>query len=99
MWIEALFRDLKNSNWGLRMDHVRLTKQRRLDRHFLIVALAYIFLFAFGAVAESAGLGDQLKANTVSERVLSLARIGNYFIQTTQIAISIAILALLELST
>ena len=99
MWIEAMFRDLKNSNWGLGMDHVRLTTEARLERHFLIVALAYIFLFAFGAVAEQAGLGDQLKANTVEERVLSLARIGNYFLQSAQVAIPIAILALLELPT
>lgn len=99
MWIEAMFRDLKNSNWGLGMDHVRLTTQGRSERHFLVVALAYIFLFAFGAAAESAGLGDELKANTVNERVLSLARIGNYFLQTAQVAVPIAILALLELPT
>lgn len=99
MWIEAMFRDLKNSNWGLGMDHVRLTKAARLDRHFLILALAYILLCAFGAVAESAGLGEQLKANTVSERVLSLARIGNYFLQTAQVAIPYAIAALLALPT
>ncbi len=99
MWIEAMFRDLKNRNWGLGMDHTRLTKAERLDRHFLILALAYIFLCAFGAAAESAGLGEQLKANTVKERVLSLARIGNYFLQTAQIAIPIAIQALLELPT
>lgn len=99
MWIEAMFRDLKNRNWGLGMDNVRLTQQARIERHFLIIALAYIFLFAFGAAAESAGLGDQLKANTVKERVLSLARIGNYFLQTAHLAIPIAIQALLTLPT
>jgi len=99
MWIEAMFRDLKNRNWGLGMDNVRLTQEGRLDRHFLVISLAYIFLFAFGAAAESAGLGEELKANTVKERVLSLARIGNYFLQTAQVAIPIAILALLELPT
>ena len=98
MWIEALFRDLKNRNTGLGMDHVRLTQTGRHDRHFLIVALAYILLFAFGAAAESAGLGEKLKANTVTERVLSLARIGNYFLQTAQIPIACAIAALLDLS-
>jgi len=98
-WIEAAFRDLKNRNWGMGMDHVRLTKASRLDRHFIIMALAYMLLFAFGAVAESAGLGDELKANTVDERVLSLARIGNYFLQTAQVAIPYAIAALLALPT
>ena len=99
MWIEAMFRDLKNRNWGLGMDHVRLTQEARIDRHFLIVALAYVFLCAFGAAAETTGLGEQLKANTVSERVLSLARIGNYFLQTAQAAIPYAIAALLDLPT
>lgn len=99
MWIEAMFRDLKNRNWGLGMDNVRLTNEGRFDRHFLVLCLAYIFLFAFGAAAESAGVGDELKANTVSQRVLSLARIGNYFIQSAQLAIPIAIQALLELPT
>ncbi len=99
MWIEAAFRDLKNRNWGMGMDQVKLTQAQRLDRHFMILALAYMLLFAFGAAAESAGLGEQLKANTVSERVLSLARIGNYFLQTAQLAVSIAIAALLALPT
>lgn len=97
-WIEAMFRDLKNRNWGLGMDHVHLTTPSRFERHFLIITLAYIFLVAFGAMAEATGLGDKLKANTVSERVLSLARIGNYFIQTAQATITCAIAALLEIS-
>jgi hypothetical protein len=99
MWIEAMFRDLKNRDWGLGMDKAKLTILERLDRHFLILALAYVFLVAFGAAAESAGLGEELKANTVEKRVLSLARIGNYFIQTAQLAIPIAINALLDLPT
>ena len=60
MWIEAMFRDLKNRNWGLGMDQARLTQAARLERHFLVLTLAYIFLCAFGAAAESAGLVDQL---------------------------------------
>lgn len=99
MWIEAAFRDLKNRNWGMGMDQVRLTQAARLDRHFIILAVAYMLLFAFGAVAESIGLGEQLKANTVAERVLSLARIGNYFLQTAQVAITYAISRLLDLPT
>lgn len=99
MWIEAAFRDLKNRNLGLGMDHVRLTQASRLDRHFIILALAYVFLCAFGSMAEKAGLGEELKANTVGERVLSLARIGSYFLQTTQIPIAYAFRELLELPT
>ena len=99
MWIEAAFRDLKNRNWGMGMDATKLTKAARIDRHFIILALAYLLLVAFGAAAETAGLGDKLKANTVQERVLSLARIGNYFLQIAQIAITKAMNALLELPT
>lgn len=99
MWIEALIRDLKNRDWGLGMDKARLTTTGRIDRHFIVLALAYVLLVAFGAAAETLGLGDQLKANTVAQRVLSLARIGNYFLQTAQLAITIAIKALLDLPT
>jgi hypothetical protein len=99
MWIEAAFRDLKNRNWGMGMDQVCLTKTSRLDRHFIILALAYMLLFAFGAVAESVGLAEQLKANTVAERVLSLARMGNYFLQIADVAIPYALERLLDLPT
>lgn len=78
MWIEAMFRDFKNRDLGLGMDKVRLTRAERHDRHFLILALAYVFLCAFGAVAEAIKFADQLKANTVPRRVLSLAKIGAY---------------------
>lgn len=97
MWIEATFRDLKNRDWGLGMDKAKLTNAHRLDRHFMILALTYVLLCAFGAVAEAMGLGDELKANTVIQRVLSLARTGNYYLQTASVAITYAIDKLLEL--
>ncbi len=81
MWIEAMFRDMKNRNLGLGMDSVQLTTTQRMTRHFLILALAYLLLTAFGAVAEKLKLADAFKANTARARVLSLARIGNYFLQ------------------
>lgn len=99
MWIEAMFRDLKNRDWGMGMDKAKLTTPGRLERHFLVLALAYIFLVAFGAAAEASGIHAQLKANTVEKRVLSLARIGNYFLQTAQLAIPIAIRAVRALPT
>jgi len=77
-WIEEMFRDLKNRELGLGMDRVCLTSPERFDRHFLILALAYVFLCAFGAVAEIARFADHLKANTVKRRVLSLAKTGAY---------------------
>ena len=85
MWIEAMFRDLKNRNWGLGMDQVQLTQAGRHDRHFLVLALAYVLLFAFGAAAETTGLREQLKANTVNERVLSLARIDRILLPPNEV--------------
>jgi len=99
MWIEAMLRDLKNRDWGLGMDQAKLTKHSRIDRHFLVIALACTFLVAFEAAAETTGLGKQLKANTVEKLVLPLARIGNYFPKSARLAIPIAITALLELPT
>ncbi len=99
MWIEAAFRDLKNRNWGMGMDLARLTQVTRHDRHFIVLAVAYMLLVAFGAAAETAGLGDQLKANTTCDRVLSLARIGNYFLQVANVPITYAMDMLLDLPT
>jgi hypothetical protein len=78
MWIEAMFRDLKNRNWGLGLDHVKLSTPERNDRLFIVLALAYTFLCALGAAAENRGLSKALKANTVTERVLALLRIGHH---------------------
>lgn len=83
MWIEAMFRDLKNRNWGLGLDHVKLSSPGRNDRLFIVLALAYTFLCALGAAAENRGLSKALKANTVTERVMALLRIGH---QCTELA-------------
>lgn len=77
MWIEAMFRDLKSRKWGLGIDEVRLSDAGRTTRHFMIIAVAYILLCAFGAVAEYKKLAKTLKANTVKRRTLALASIGN----------------------
>lgn len=97
MWTEAMFRDLKNRNWGLGLDSTRLSKPDRHDRLFLVLAIAYALLMAFGAAAEASGFDELLKANTVNDRVMSLARIGNYFMQTCQWGIERAFCALLKL--
>ena len=81
------------------MDQVRLTRAFRLNRHFIILAVAHMLLFAFDAAAETTGPGEKLKANTAQERVLSLVCIGNYFPQTAQIPTVYAIAALLDLPT
>lgn len=94
MWIEAAFRDLKNRNWGLGLDATRLSEPDRHDRLFAVLALAYAFLCAFGAAAETMGVDNLLKANTSSERVMSLARIGNYFLQLATCSLEVALLAL-----
>lgn len=97
MWIEAMFRDLKNRDWGLGMDQVRLSEPQRHDRHFIVPALTYAFLCAFGAAAEALGIARMLQANTSEQRVLSLACIGNYFIQIAKRTLDTAFTALAAL--
>lgn len=98
-WTEAMFRDLKNRDWGLGLDHVRLSEASRHDRHFAILALAYALLCAFGAAAETFDIARQLKANTRTDRVMNLARIGNYFLQLYQCSLKQAFTALQALPT
>lgn len=78
MWIEAMFRDLKNRDWGLGADHVKLSTAARHTNHFLVLMLTYLFLCALGTIAEANGLAKELKANTAKERTLNLLRIGFY---------------------
>lgn len=99
MWTEAMFRDLKNRDWGLGLDHVRLSEPERHDRHFAIIALAYVLLCAFGAAAETFDIARRLKANTRAERVMNLARIGNYFLQLYRCSLKEAFAALQDLPT
>lgn len=100
MWTEAMFRDLKNRKWGMGLDEVHLSTVERTDRHFLIMMLAYILLCAFGAIAEHQQFGESLKANTVQKRVLSLAMIGNHFIEFIgRITVRMAIEKLVQLPT
>ena len=76
MWTEATFRDLKEREWGLGLKKVRLSEPGRHDRHFIILFLAWLFLSAAGAKAESRGWSKGLKANTSEKRQLSLMNIG-----------------------
>lgn len=80
-WIETLFRDKKNRDWGLGLALVHLDDYRRYERLFYIVALAYILLTAHGTAAEAEGFDRGLKANTRKTRVLNLLRIGYHFIR------------------
>ena len=92
-YTETMFRDLKNRKWGLGMDEVRLTTLDRTANHFIIVMIAYLLLSAFGAFAEDKNFGEQLKANTEKHRALSLAAIGNHFmdfIGRTTVAMAMA---------
>jgi len=84
MWIEAMFRDLKSRKWGLGIDDVELTTTARTTHHFLVVAIAYILLCAFGAIAEAKQIAQTLKANTVKHRTLALANIGNNLLRLVQ---------------
>ena len=80
-WIETLFRDKKNRDWGLGLSAVKLKDYRRYERLFYTVALAFIFLTAHGAAAEQEGFDRGLKANTRKIRVINLLRMGYHFIK------------------
>ncbi len=94
MWIEEMFRDIKNRRWGLGLDDVELSTPQRQDRLWSVLAITYVFLCAFGAAAETEGIDEQLKANTEGNRVMNLARIGNYFLQIASLSITVALAAL-----
>ncbi len=94
MWIEEMFRDLKNRNWGLGFDGSELASERREDRRWAVLALAYLFLMAYGAAAEEMELHKQFSPNTERERVISLARLGAFVVQTILLTIPDAIDAL-----
>jgi hypothetical protein len=64
-----------------------------------VLALAYPFLSAFGAAAETLQVDRQLKANTVNERVMNLARMGNYFLQLAHCTLDFALQSLHALPT
>jgi hypothetical protein len=99
MWIEAAFRDFKNESWGFGLKTVRLSESLRLDRLFIILALAYAFLCAMGAYAEKLKWDRLLKANTEKIRVISLLRIGYIISNRRKFKMSFAFKALQELPT
>lgn len=98
-WIETTFRDGKNRAWGLGLDVVNLKNYKRYERLFYIVALAFIFLSAHGAVAEMNGFANSLKANTRKTRVLNLIRTGNLYILRHGANLNKATRALRKLAT
>lgn len=99
MWVEAMFRDLKNRDWGLGADHVKLSSAARHTNHFLVLMLTYLFLTALGAIAEATGFAQQLKANTAKERTLNLLRSGFYAKQKLRCSLNKAIKQLRTLPT
>jgi hypothetical protein len=96
-WIEPSFRDNKNRDWGLGLAHVHLKEYRRYERLFYIVALAFIFLSAHGALAEAEGFDKGLKANTRKTRVLNLLRMGYHFIRSVRQDCDAAVVVLRQL--
>lgn len=99
MWIEALFRDGKNRDWGLGMNAVKLKDYRRYERLFVIFALTYIILSAFGAAAEAKGFDRGLKANTRPCRVINLIRQGFAFLRDRRCTLRSAVASLTLLET
>lgn len=98
-WIETVFRDTKNRDWGLGLDLVNLKDYRRYERLFYVVSLTFILLCAHGAMAEAEGTDKEAKANTRKTRVLNLLRIGVYYIKRRGHSILPATAALKKLAT
>ena len=94
MWIEEEYRDLKNRKWGLGFDESYLSAPEREDRRWCVLAIAHLFLMAYGAAAEQADLAKRFLPNTPREREISLARLGAFVIETALQPISCAIDAL-----
>lgn len=98
-WIETLFRDKKNRDWGLGLAKVQLKHYQRYERLFYIVAFAFILLSAHGAAAEADGFDKGLKANTRKIRVLNLLRMGYHYIRRKGVVLQYAFSLLRELAT
>ena len=98
-WIETLFRDKKNRDWGMGLAAVHLKDPSRYERLFYIVALAFILLSAHGAAAEAEGFDRKLKANTCKMRVINLLRMGFLYIRKKGVCLEYALDALRHLVT
>ena len=72
MWIEALFRDLKNSNWGLGMDKARLTAPGPND-------WTAISLFSQWPICCSSPLGPQPKQPDLVKNLRQILRVRECF--------------------
>lgn len=100
MWIEGMFRDLKNGQHGLGIDLVRLSDAARTTRHFAIIAIAYVLLCAIGSIAERQERHETAKANTVNRRTMNLASTGNVLVDCVlRMSISTTIRQLVRLPT
>ena len=97
MWIEEEFRDLKNRKWGLGFDESYLSSPQREDHRWCVLAIAHMFLMAYGAAAEKSDQARHFLPNTTREREISLARLGAFVIETALLPISCAIRALNDL--
>ena len=77
MTIEESFRDMKSSRYGLSMEENKTQKQARLIVWLMLAALACLWAWIVGYVAEKAGLHRQFQANTIrNRRVLSFFYLG-----------------------
>ena len=77
MTIEEGFRDLKSTAYGFSMEQNKTEKSERLIVWLMLAALASLFAWIVGRVAESINLQYQFQANTIrNKRVLSFFFLG-----------------------
>ncbi len=89
-----MFRDLKNRKWGLGFADSRLAAPEREDRRWCALVLAYLFLCAYGALAEKSGLDRNMRQDTAYNRAMNLARLGAAVLAVAVYPLSDAIVAL-----
>jgi hypothetical protein len=93
MRIEELFRDQKNvrNGWALRQTQIR--RKERLERLLLVLAVAYVVLFAFGLLVTSRRDGRDWSSARKAGRS-SLWTIARLLIHRTRLSLARALVAL-----
>jgi len=74
-----------------------LSSPQREDHRWCVLAIAHMFLMAYGAAAEKSDQARHFLPNAAREREISLARLGAFVIETALLPISCAIRALNDL--
>ena len=76
MMIEELFRDEKNIRYGWGLRQMRLGSAQRLERMFLVLALAYILLLLMGLICKESMSAAHWSSTTSRKKPVSAFMVG-----------------------